>query len=60
MFLAPAWWLLTSISAYRALYELVLNARVWHKTPHVRSTDVELELEAELATHMTVDSIGRS
>jgi cellulose synthase/poly-beta-1,6-N-acetylglucosamine synthase-like glycosyltransferase len=46
MILAPVWWLLSTYTAYMALWEFAVKPHHWHKTEHVQDLEQErIELE---------------
>jgi len=53
MFLAPAWWLFITWSAYVMLFELIVRPHHWHKTVHghdLAREEVEVVLTRTLVT----------
>lgn len=49
-FLNPFYWMLHSIAAYRALYQLIRNPFVWEKTPHGLSSS-EPDVAIDMSRH---------
>ena len=48
---APAYWLLSSIAAYKALWQAVFRPHYWEKTDHVISKAAQAKREDALKTH---------
>jgi len=53
----PAYWLLISMAAYRALFELVSAPHYWEKTDHaiIRDWTIPITDEAREKTNVHVD-----
>jgi len=67
LLLMPLHWLLLSLAAWRALYQLIVAPSLWEKTEHglarhsrraARRVQALLELERELATMRAAGTIG--
>ncbi|WP_428410540.1 glycosyltransferase family 2 protein [Hyphococcus sp.] len=50
---APAYWLLSSLAAYKALWQAVFRPHYWEKTDHVISAAARKRREAALAAHFS-------
>ena len=48
--LAPAYWALTSLAAYRAMWQLVTRPSFWEKTEHMISAEAESRRAAAIET----------
>lgn len=48
---APAYWLLSSLAAYKAIWQAVFRPHYWEKTDHVISAAAQKRREAALAVH---------
>ncbi len=54
---APAYWLLSSLAAYKALWQVVFRPHYWEKTDHVISAAARKSREAALAVHFSDEPV---
>lgn len=54
---APAYWLLSSLAAYKALWQAVFRPHYWEKTDHVISAAARERRDAALAAHFSDEPI---